>query len=99
MSLDRKTLEMEPASLDREGLFAKAQELGVTVSSKIKKEDTIRLKILEAVFPKEKDTVKVKFLESPTGILNLAYSAGQEGLISENQVDLLEDLGMIKRLK
>ena len=43
--------------------------------------------------------VKVKFLKSPTGLLNLAYSAGQEASFPKAKADFLIELGLAEPVK
>ncbi len=41
---------------------------------------------------------KVKFIESPTGLLKLGYHIGQEASFDPKQVEMLEELGLAKKV-
>lgn len=43
--------------------------------------------------------VKVEFLRSPTGLLKMAYSAGDEAFVSKAQADVLIDAELAKEVK
>lgn len=42
--------------------------------------------------------IKVEFLKSPTGLLNLAYNAGEQGAVTAAQADILIDAGIAKKV-
>lgn len=42
---------------------------------------------------------KVEFLASPTGVLKLAYSAGEVGEVTKEQAQVLYDMGIAKKAK